>query len=187
MSQDCRQSLLKALLNTSGMCHKTYTMTTRYRIYDMEDLPATQDSAPLDLAQLDHTMPEGDNESSDDYSEETDTCHPLAELLEQFQQLQPICLLEICHQPPTSAAELMQLTDKLQHLTMTLQPYLTLQPNEEQVPKPMQTYMDTIHITQREPNLTMTMLQDIPTFNGKYSLKLEDCFLNIESTTDVLT
>ena len=32
-------------------------------------------------------MPEGDNDSSDEYCEETDICHPLADLLEQFQQL----------------------------------------------------------------------------------------------------
>ena len=43
-----------------------------------------QASAPLDLALPDHTMLEGDNESSDKYSEETETCHTLAELLEQF-------------------------------------------------------------------------------------------------------
>ena len=36
----------------------------------------TQDSVALDLAPLDHTMTEGDNESSDKYSEETDTYHP---------------------------------------------------------------------------------------------------------------
>ena len=39
----------------------------------MEDVPAPEDSAPLDLAPPDHTMPGGDNESSNEYSEETDT------------------------------------------------------------------------------------------------------------------
>ena len=53
----------------------------------MEDVPATQDSDLLDLAPPEHAMPWGDNESSDEYCEETDTCHPLAELLEQFWQL----------------------------------------------------------------------------------------------------
>ena len=32
-------------------------------------------------------MPEGDNKSSDEYCEESDTCDPLAELLEQLRQL----------------------------------------------------------------------------------------------------
>ena len=54
----------------------------------MMNVLATQDSVPLDLAPLDHTMPRGDNESPNEYSEETVTRHPLAELLEQLQQLQ---------------------------------------------------------------------------------------------------
>ena len=51
----------------------------------------------------------------------------------------------------------------------------------------MQAYMDTLHATQREANLTMTMLQDIPTFNGQDSSKLEDWFIDIEMNTDILT
>ena len=52
MSQDHRQSPLKALLNTFGMYKKTHTMTTRYGSHDTEDIPATQDSVPLDIAPL---------------------------------------------------------------------------------------------------------------------------------------
>ena len=52
-----------------------------------QDVPATQDSAPLDLVPPQYAMPEGDNESSNEYCEETDTHCPLAELLEQFWQL----------------------------------------------------------------------------------------------------
>ena len=72
-------------------------MKTRYRSHDTDDVPAIQDLAHADLAPPDHIMPKGDNESSDEYSEETVTCHPLAILLEQFQQLQQIYQLEICH------------------------------------------------------------------------------------------
>ena len=36
----------------------------------------------------DHPVPERDNDSFDEYCEETDTCHPLDDLLEQFQQLE---------------------------------------------------------------------------------------------------
>ena len=97
-------------------------MATRYGSHDTEDVPATHDSAPMDLAQLEHTMPKGHNESSDEYSEETDTCCPLAEVLEQFQQLKDqFSSLKSSTHPPTPTAELMQLTDKLQHLTMMLQ------------------------------------------------------------------
>ena len=76
MSQDHRQSSLKALLNTFGMCHKMHTMTTRYESCDTEDIPASQDSDPLDLAPLEHTVCRRGNESSDEYHEETDTHHP---------------------------------------------------------------------------------------------------------------
>ena len=70
MSQDHRQSLLlKPLLNTFGTCCKTHTIATRYESNDIEDVPATQISAALDLAPLKHPMPDRDNESSDEYCE----------------------------------------------------------------------------------------------------------------------
>ena len=104
------------------MCHKTHTMTTKYGNHDMEDIPGTQDSAPLDLVPLDHTIPLGDYESSDENSKENNTCHPLDEFLEHFQQLQDqFACLKSATKPPTPTAELTQPTDKLQHLTMMLQ------------------------------------------------------------------
>ena len=51
----------------------------------------------------------------------------------------------------------------------------------------MQVYTNTLHATLRESNLTTTMLQDIPTFDGQDSSKLEDWFMDIETTTDILT
>ena len=53
--------------------------------------------------------------------------------------------------------------------------------------KTMQAYTDTLSVAQGESNLTMTMLQDIPTFNGQDSSKLEDWFMDIETTADILT
>ena len=47
--------------------------------------------------------------------------------------------------------------------------------------------METLCATQRKSNLTMTMLQDIPTFDGQDSSKLEDWFMDIETTADILT
>ena len=122
MSLDHRQPPLKALLKTFGMCHKTHTMTTIYGSHDREVIPTTQDSYPLNLAPLEHTMPRGDNESSDEYCEETDICHPLAELLEQFWQLKDqFASLKSTTPKSTPMAVLTQLTDTLQHLTMTPQ------------------------------------------------------------------
>ena len=59
--------------------------------------------------------------------------------------------------------------------------------SEEPVYKTVQSYTDNLHTMQRESNLTTTMLQDIPTFDGQYSSKLEDCFMDIETTADILT
>ena len=179
---------LKALLNTLRICHKTHTMTTRYGNHDTEDVPAPQDSVPLDRAPPDHTMPRGDNESSDKYSEETNTPCPLAELLGQFQQLkdQSVCMKSATY-PSTHMPELMQLTDKLQHLTLTLQPYPNPQPNKEPMHKTMQGYTDTLQAIKREAHLTTTLLQNIPTFNGQESSNIEDRFIDIETTTDILT
>ena len=59
----------------------------------------------------------------------------------------------------------MQLTDKLLHLTMMLQLHSAPQPNEEEVPETMQANKNTLHTTQRESNLTITMLQYIPTYD----------------------
>ena len=47
--------------------------------------------------------------------------------------------------------------------------------------------MDTLCTTQRESNLTTTMLQDIPTFEWQDSSKLEDWFMDIEIAADILT
>ena len=81
----------------------------------------------------------------------------------------------------------MQLTDELKHLTMTLQSHPIPQPNEEPVNKAMQAYMDTWCATQREENCTITMLKDIPSFNGQDSSKLKDWFMDIETAIDILT
>ena len=47
--------------------------------------------------------------------------------------------------------------------------------------------MDTLCATHRESNLTTTMLQDIPIFDGQDSSKLDDWFMDIETAADILT
>ena len=130
-------------------------------------------------------MLEQDSDLSDKYCEETDTCHPLADLLEQFQQLTNKFASLKSSTSQSTPTELSQLIDKLQYLTMALQP-APPQSSEELVHKTMQVYTDTLHVTQKESHLT-TMLQDIPTFDGQDSSKLEDWFMDIETATDILT
>ena len=114
---------MKALLNTFGTYYKTHSMVTRYGSHDTEDAPATEDSPSLDLVPPEHSMPEGDNELSDEYCEETDTCHPLFELLEQSHQLKDqFVSLKSNTLQSTPRAVLPQLTDKLQHHTRMLKP-----------------------------------------------------------------
>ena len=125
----------------------------------------TPKTTPLDLVPQDQPVPEGDNDLSNEYCEETDTCHPLADLLEQFQQLKNQFASLKSNTPQSTPTELSQLTDKLQHVTMALQP--VLESCEEPVHETMQAYTCTLCTTQRESNLTTTMLQDIPTFDGQ--------------------
>ena len=122
--------------------------------------------------------------SSNEYCEETNTHHPLVDLIEQFQQLgNQFASLKSNTPQSTPTEELLQLTDKLQHLTMALQP--APQSSEEPVHKTMQAYTDTLHATKRGAKLTTTMLQDTPAFDGQDSSNLEDWFMDIESATDI--
>ena len=167
------------------MCCKTHGMATRYGSQDTEDIPDTQNPTLLNLMPQDHPVLEGDSDSSDQYCEETNTHHNLADLLEQFQQLKnQFESLKSNTPQSTPTDELSQLTDKIQHLTMSLQP--ASQSSEEPVHKIMQAYMVTLHAAQRESNLTTTMLQDIPAFDGQDFTKLEDWFTDIETATDIL-
>ena len=114
MSGDHRQSPLKALPNTFGMHHKTHVMATRYGSQDTEDIPDTKEPTPLDLMPQYHPVPKGDNDSSNEYCKETDTCHPLADLLKQFQQLKNQFASPKSNTPQsTPTEELLLLTDKL--------------------------------------------------------------------------
>ena len=108
-----------------------------------------------------------------DSSEELDTTYYLAELLDQFQHLwDKLTPLEPANHPPTHMEELPQLANRMQHLAVALQPCPNPQPKE----KPIHTLC-----RQTSP------WQDIPTLDGQDSSKLEDWFMDIETTTDILT
>ena len=50
----------------------------------------------------------------------------------------------------------------------------------------MQQSMDTLGATQRQTNLTTSLLQDIHTFDGWDTTKLEDWLSDIERVVDIL-
>ena len=169
---DNRQSLL----NNLGVHHKIQNMTAKYGNHDTKDFLVTKGSASLDCAPPGHTMPRRDNESSDKYSEEPNIYHPLDKLQKQFWKLQEqLTHLEPATHPHTYMAKLMQLTDKLHHLTMTVLPHQTPSLERNQYTHLLQSCTDTLCATQGEANLTTPLLQDIPTFDGQDSSKLEDC------------
>ena len=130
-------------------------MMTRYRTHNTEDVPATQASPSLDLEPSEHPIPEENNESSDEYCEETDTYHPLAELLEQFCQLKDqFASLKSNTPQSTPTTELLQLTHKVQHFTMMLQPAPSPVRNQCTTPcRPSQTPYTQHRENQTSPQL----------------------------------
>ena len=73
---------------------------TRYVRHDIEDIPTTQVSGPLDPVPSEHTMPEVDNESSNEYCEETDTNPSLHWIIRTvLATKRPIHQFEIYHPP----------------------------------------------------------------------------------------
>ena len=94
-------------------------MVTRYGNQDTEDVPDAQDSTLSHLTLQDHALLEEDNNTSDQYCEETDIRCTLADLLEQLQLLKKqFASLKTNTLQSTPTEKLSQLTDKLQHLTM---------------------------------------------------------------------
>ena len=133
------------------------------------------DTAPVQLVPPDPTMPRWEHDSSDKYSEEPNTSYHLPGLLDHFQQLwDQVAPLGTCQPVTHTYGGLPQLAEGLQQLIVVLQPSPNPQPKE-----PMYTTMYA--------NITMILLQDIPMLDGQDSSKLEDSFMDIETTTDILT
>ena len=104
----------------------------------------------------------------------------LAELWEHFQQLQEyLTKLEPTTNPPVHAEEFAQLSNKLQQLTVTLQPHPTPRHMEESLHPTMQKYTNTLCVTQWQTNITMSCLQDISTFDRWDTTNLEDWITDI--------
>ena len=80
-------------------------MTARYGNHDMEDVPAPQDSAALDLVPPDHTIPRGG--TSEESVGKLTLVIPWLSCQNNSSNLGPNCLLKICHPPTTHMPELM--------------------------------------------------------------------------------
>ena len=83
--------------------------------------------------------------------------------------------MEPASQPPMHMEELWQLAEGLQHLAVLLWPHPNPQPKDEPV------------YTNIQANIAMTLLWDIPALDGQDPSKLDDCFMDMETTTDILT
>ena len=83
----------------------------------------------------------------------------------------------------------------LDHIELELQNLsLVLQPQPSSTPTPTEPfrevicqYTDTLCTTQKQTNLTNSLLQDITVFNEYDSTKLEDWLMDIETAADLIT
>ena len=83
---------------------------------------------------------------------------------------------------PAHSYELAHLTEKLHKVALTLHPCPTQRPVNEPLHAALQQYIDTLCAMQWQTCLTMSLLQDITTFDGQDTSKLEDWLSNIETT-----
>ena len=117
-------------------------MVTRYGNQDTDDVPDAKDSTPLHLMPQDHPMLEDDNDSSNEYCEETDTPPPLANLIDQLQQLEKqfsnLKLIPPSHTHRRTVTVNSQVTAS-HHDAPTSPPV-----SQEPVQKTMQVYTDTL-------------------------------------------
>ena len=95
---------------------------------------------------------------------------------------------DLCHRvaaregQPAEAMDCIQ--QELQYLSITIhqpQPPASAEPFGEVLCQ----YTDTLCSTQKQSNLTNSLIQDIPVFNEHDSTKLEDWLLHIETTADL--
>ena len=82
------------------------------------------------------------------------------------------------------AESLDHIEQELQNLSLALQPPSSLTPTEP-LGEVIHQYMDILCTTQKQTNLTNSLLQDIAVFNKYYSTKLEDWLMDIETAADL--
>ena len=138
--------------------HKTHTMATRYSgVGDtsMED-PETQDL---------------DNTSQDDFPNENIVQNLLSETE---------CLKQAVEDRDNDPREaIQQLEQRLNQST------LTLCPSSDPIEQVLGKYSKTLCSIQKKTSLGSSLLQDIPTLNGKDSSQLEDWLTYIETASEL--
>ena len=72
---------------------------------------------------------------------------------------------------------------KLQRLSISLNPPAPTEPLGEVI----KHYMNNLCSAQKQTNLTNSLLQDIPVFNGHDTTHLEDWLVDIETAADLTT
>ena len=82
------------------------------------------------------------------------------------------------------AENLDHMNQELQNLSLVLQPQPPPTPTEP-FGEVIYQYTDTLCTTQKQTNLTNSLLQDIPVFNEYDSIKLEDWLMDIEMAVDL--
>ena len=87
---------------------------------------------------------------------------------------------------PAHTEELTQLTEKLKKLALTLHLHPIDWPLDEPIHEEMQKYTDTLCATQWQMNFIISLIQDIITFEGWGTSKLEDWLSDIETAADIL-
>ena len=134
---------------------------------DAKEMSSVHNSTPLDIIQTSHSTPDLNSETTAGYPEDTNPQRDLMQLQEHFKQLKErLNQLGPTTNLPTHVEELAHLTEKLQQLAMMLQPHSPCRPVEEPIHTTMQQYTNTLCAIQLQMNLTMSLLYDIPTFDG---------------------
>ena len=157
-------------------------------MYDYtEDTPAPHNTAPLENTPPTHSLLEEDGEATSKYSKDSNPQRDLVEILEHFQQLQEwLTQLKPTPNPSVHIEELAHLTNKLQQVSVTLQLCPPSRSVEESLHTAMQKNTDTLCTPQWQTNLTTSLLQDIPTFDGWDTTKLEGWLSDTEMAADIL-
>ena len=84
------------------------------------------------------------------------------------------------------AESLDHIEQELQDLSLALQPQPPSTPTlTEPFGEVICQYTDTLYTTQKQTNLTNSLLQDITVFNEYDSTKLEDWLMDIETAADL--
>ena len=172
-------SLLKKVLNRLGDSYHTHV--NMYKNHTMvphhggTGQPLEKEPNPQEQ---DIYVPNDYQEDVDDFENiEHENHTQLRELMNEVDHLQN--KVEATENQPTEAISYLEC--KLHRLTLALHPSALQEPLNEV----LQQYTETLYTVQKQTTFVNTLLQDITIFNGNDSSQLEDCLIDIETTTDL--